>query len=201
MIKQSEIINNWSDFINTLKIVKKNQLYELYEGHLNDMNATIFKPLSTQYEPLVFIDNDYDVVRTLEFFDEELKLKTFLFNERPNDLKDIKMEISDNKVIVYLGEKVTSPDKIKKMNVRWNFLFKYKVPFKHILLKTEKNKGMELEIPGEQYVNAIYTILSQKSIQNEQRKKKNNVNKNNGSRYKTENINTQIGRKTLGRFK
>lgn len=142
------------------KTIKDTPLYVLRETVLNDTCFVVFQPLLKGYKPLIVMDNDNNVKLALTLFDEELKMRLFTF--KPQNIRSPKMEVLSDKVLLYTDKKIEDPDRIRRLSARWDFLFKYKIRFKNLILKTKRNEGLMLEIRGNEYIDAIYTILNKK---------------------------------------
>jgi len=138
------------------KLLRKTPIYEIYEILLMDTRFILIK--SKFFGTLTIRDDDDNLLRSLYVFEEEMKLKPFLFENIPKNESPI-MEYKEDKVIIRLGKDSMRPDIVKVINPIWNFLFKYEIKFYNIILKIKKWIGLVLEIPMKEYVNAIYTIL------------------------------------------
>lgn len=148
-----DVFNQFQPYI---RLLRKTAIYELYEIPLIDMRLVLFK--TKFFNPLLIRDDDNDVLRRLYVFEEEMKLKPFLFNDIPRNVFPM-MEYSDDKVVVWIGERNVKPDIVKIISPAWDFLFKYTISFPNVVLKMKKHVSLILEIPTKDYINALYTIL------------------------------------------
>lgn len=156
--ENTELINEkiFNQYETYEKLLRKTPIYEIYGITLMDTQFVLVK--SKFFNTLMIRDNDNNVIRSLYVFEEEMKLKPFLFDNIPsNEIPS--MEYKEDKVVIRIGKENMQPDIVKIINPIWDFLFKYEIKFYNVILKMKKWVGLILEIPIKEYANAIFTIL------------------------------------------
>ena len=145
--------------VELLGIIAKTPLYEIHEIAENDRRFISFISKKDERRPLLIEDKDGDVTKKLMLFNAELEMRLYQLGKG----KMPKIEMTEDKVIVYFGEKSETVYKERKRTYVWKFLFRYNLKFRVIEKLSSQRNIVALEINGDDYVRGIRKILRGKS--------------------------------------
>ena len=140
-----------------MKVIAKTPLYEIHEIIENDRRFVRFIP--KRGKQILIEDEDGDVTKKLMLFNAELEMRLYQLSKG----KTPKIEMKNDKVVVYFDEKNETVYRERKRTYVWKFLFKYNIKFRVIEKLSRKRNIIAIEINGDDYVRGIRKILCGKS--------------------------------------